>query len=137
MFSLGLFLTTYLKLPSLSIFSNNLPCAISSLVLITFFILFIIWPTPRIPVSQNQGFGTFFTPIFSTFRIVPGPKKVLTNMYWIIWCLFKRYLDLTMHSCLGVLVLGWRSMIFENTFYFFLNQIIIGINVNVFTEKDI
>lgn len=32
---------------------------------------------------------------------------------------------LTMHSCLAVIVLGWRSRIFESSFCYFLNQIIL------------
>ena len=29
-------------------------------------------------------------------------------------------MDLTIHSCLAVVVLGWRSMIFKNTVFFLL-----------------
>ena len=79
--------------------------------------------------SQSQGFVFLFvcfvfTPVSITFKTVLGPKKELYSIiYWITQCLFKRYVDLTTHSCLAVVVLGWRSM-FENTvFYYFLNLI--------------
>ena len=79
--------------------------------------------------SQSQGFVFFFfsfTPVSLTLKTVLGPKKALYSIiYWITQCLFKRYVDLIMHSCLAVVVLGWRSMIFKNTafFYYFLNLI--------------
>ena len=76
--------------------------------------------------SQIQGFVFcfffFFTPVSLTLKTVLVSKKALYSIYWITQCLFKRYVDLIMHSCLAVVVLGWRSMIFKNTvlFCFFL-----------------
>ena len=74
--------------------------------------------------SQSQGFVFFFfsfTPVSLTLKTVLGPKKALYSIiYWITQCLFKRYVDLIMHSCLAVVVLGWRSMIFKNTAFFLL-----------------
>ena len=81
--------------------------------------------------SQIQGFVFcfffFFTPVSLTLKTVLVSKKALYSIYWITQCLFKRYVDLIMHSCLAVVVLGWRSMIFKNTvlffFFYFLNLI--------------
>ena len=82
-FSLGPFLTTYLKLQNLLLFVITLPCSTSLLKPITiwhivyfpFFILFIIWPNPIMLASQSQGIFFFFHSCSQILETVFGIKK--------------------------------------------------------------